>query len=140
MSSEPHAPCSEDIKVHLLHCGCFLAVTIGPDTWECLQLHVMPDESRASIQASMASSVHLPNTHGHPHQLLTPCCSVLTSCCSAPPCFREARPLLALCSFRGEQLNLLGFLHHQQYQGVTHSLYPDLGSLRECGQLFRKLK
>lgn len=32
MSSEPHVPCSEDIKdheVYLLHCGCFLAVTTG---------------------------------------------------------------------------------------------------------------
>lgn len=45
MSSEPHAPCSGDIKVHHLHCGCFLAVTVGPDTWECLQLHVMSDET-----------------------------------------------------------------------------------------------
>lgn len=45
MSSESHVPCLEGIKGHLLHCGCFLADTIGPDTWERLQLHVMSDET-----------------------------------------------------------------------------------------------
>lgn len=92
----------------VLHCGCFLAVTIGPATWECLRLQTRQQSLNPSPDGQLRSS----STHTRTRTRPSPPAPELradepTPRCSAPSCLRGE---LALCSFRGEQLNLLGFL------------------------------
>lgn len=43
----------------VLHCGCFLAVTLGPDTWECLRLQTREQSLNPSLDGQLLSFVQM---------------------------------------------------------------------------------